>query len=393
MSCRLCREDAVVELIDFGRQPIVHHLLKTKSERYDKYLFRLGFCEMCGFLQLIECISPEILYKNYFTISGWKNQPHVPRLIEVLQGVSGVDFDHSILDIGCNDGSFLIALENAGYVNLHGIEPTMDSFNIASNKGLSVYNGFFGEDVAKNTYGKDRFDIVITRYVLEHIVDLADFLKGISLIIRDSGILIIEVPDSEWNLDYLDYALWEEHVNYFTINTLRMLLETYGFSIVHYETTLFSGKALTVYCEKRQKTIKNVQYKNYDLKKIHKYGKSWQPFKENLHNFLETRNRPIVMYGCGARSSNFINFTEIHNMVDFFIDDQGEKQNLYVPGCNLKITPWHEAYSEKYTMLLGVNTENEYKVIEKRKLHMSNVFSTTPPSTNLPMFWKNIIYD
>jgi len=118
-----------------------------------------------------------------------------------------------------------------------------------------------------------------------------------------------------------------------------------------------------------------------------------QPFKENLHNFLETRNRPIVMYGCGARSSNFINFTEIHNMVDFFIDDQDEKQNLYVPGCNLKITPWHEAYSEKYTMLLGVNTENEYKVIEKRKLHMSNVFSTTPPSTNLPMFWKNIIYD
>ena len=76
MSCRLCREDAVVELIDFGRQPIVHHLLKTKSERYDKYLFRLGFCEMCGFLQLIECISPEILYKNYFTISGWKNQPY-----------------------------------------------------------------------------------------------------------------------------------------------------------------------------------------------------------------------------------------------------------------------------------------------------------------------------
>jgi hypothetical protein len=80
-------------------------------------------------------------------------------------------------------------------------------------------------------------------------------------------------------------------------------------------------------------------------------------------------------------------------IVHHLLKTKSEKQNLYVPGCNLKITPWHETYSKKYTMLLGVNTENEYKVIEKRKLHMSNVFSTTPPSTNLPMFWKNIIYD
>ena len=48
----------------------------------------------------------------------------------------------------------------------------------------------------------------------------------------------------------LDYSLWEEHINYFTLNTLKTLLKKHSFEIIHYETTLYSGKALTVFCKK-----------------------------------------------------------------------------------------------------------------------------------------------
>ena len=76
-----------------------------------------------------------------------------------------------------------------------------------------------------------------------------------------------------------------------------------------------------------------------------------------------------------------------------FVDNQVEKQGLYVPGCNLKINPWDRKYANNHTVILGVNTENEYKVIHRNKLNKQNVYSSMPPSANLPMFWKNMIYD
>jgi len=75
------------------------------------------------------------------------------------------------------------------------------------------------------------------------------------------------------------------------------------------------------------------------------------------------------------------------------VDNQVEKQGLYVPGCNLKINPWDRKYANNHTIILGVNTENEYKVIHRNKLNKQNVYSSMPPSSNLPMFWKNMIYD
>ena len=391
MICRLCDSDSVVELIDFGRHPIVHNLKKAQYDKSKDYVFKLGSCSKCGFLQLMEPISPEVLYKNYLFMSGWKNQPHISRLIEVMESISGINYHNPILDIGCNDGSFLKSLREVGYSNLYGVEPTSDAFNIAIKNDLNVYSGFFGYEFSKNVYDKGKFNVVTTRQVLEHIVDLADFLKGIRYVLKDDGVLVIEVPESEWNLDYLDYALWEEHVNYFTINTLEMLLSRHGFRIIHYETTLFSGKALTVYCEKVN--FVNIEYSNYDLEKINKYEKHFPVFKTEIQKFLREKEHPVIMYGCGARSSNFINFTEIGDLISCFVDDQVEKQGLYVPGCNLKINPWDRKYANNHTVILGVNTENEYKVIHRNKLNMQNVYSSTPPSANLPMFWKNMIYD
>ena len=390
--CRICEGNTVETLIDFGDQPIVNDFLSSRDEEYSTYPFRLGFCLKCGFLQLIDTISPESLYKNYFTVSSWKNQPHVQRLIGVIEDISGLNQKDKILEIGCNDGSFLEQLRVQGYSNVYGIEPTKDSFELAVSKKLVVNHSFFTNETSRNYYEKNIFDLVVTRQVLEHITDLDDFLEGIDFVLNEEGTLVIEIPDSNANINSLDYGLWEEHVNYFTLDTLKTLLQKHFFNVIHYEVTLFSGKALTVFCQK----MKHKQSKKtflYDISPIIKFRDDWPVFKENLMNFLDSRDRPIAMYGCGARSSNFLNFTGAAKKVDFYIDDQVEKQNLYVPGENLKIKPWNEKYCNDYYMLLGVNTENEYKVIKKRRFAPNKFSSVLPPSQNLPEFWKNMLYD
>lgn len=388
--CRVCEGNSVETLIDFGDQPIVNNFLSSHNEEYKTYPFRLGFCLKCGFLQLIDTINPEILYKNYFTVSSWKNQPHVQRLIEVIEDITGLNHNDRILEIGCNDGSFLEQLRTKGYSNIFGVEPTQDSFELATSKKLEVNHCFFTNKTSRNYYEKNDFNLVVTRQVLEHISDLDDFLEGINFVLNDEGTLVIEIPDSQANINSLDYGLWEEHVNYFTLNTLKTLLHKHFFNVIHYEVTLFAGNALTVFCKKMNHK-KTKEIINDDMMAINKFRDDWPFFKENLLNFLDSRDMPIAMYGCGARSSNFLNFTGAAKQVEFYIDDQIEKQNLYVPGQSLKIKPWEEKFRDEFYMLLGVNTENEYKVIKNRGLIPNKYSSVLPPSQNLPEFWKKMI--
>ena len=152
--------------------------------------------------------------------------------------------------------------------------------------------------------------------ILESSALIDDFLEGIDFVLSEEGTLVIEIPDSSANINSLDYGLWEEHVNYFTLTTLKTLLQKHFFNVIHYEVTLFSGKALTVFCQKMKHKQRKEIFLN-DMSSINKFKNDWPVFKENLMNFLDSRDRPIVMYGCGARSSNFLNLTGAAKKVDF----------------------------------------------------------------------------
>ena len=60
MNCRVCESNSYKKLIDFGNQPVVHHLLDNKNQKYEKYPFQLNYCEVCGFICIDKPIHPNI---------------------------------------------------------------------------------------------------------------------------------------------------------------------------------------------------------------------------------------------------------------------------------------------------------------------------------------------
>ena len=115
MICRGCKEGEIELLMDFCNQPIVHNLLNSATSCSLSYPLEIGVCTAYGLLQIIRPIPASKLYENYFTLSSWKNQPHVDRLIWIVQNLVGISHQDSICEIGCNDGSFLESLKKAGY--------------------------------------------------------------------------------------------------------------------------------------------------------------------------------------------------------------------------------------------------------------------------------------
>src|SRR5688572_14372892 len=143
-SCHLCAAGNLRPLLDFGEHPIAHRFVTDPSTREYVHDVKLVLCEQCGLVQLADPIPPELLYTEYSWLSAWKPQPHIPRLITLIDQLSGIDKSARILEVGCNDGTFLAALREAGYENLVGIEPARDAVTAAHEKGLHVIHGYFG---------------------------------------------------------------------------------------------------------------------------------------------------------------------------------------------------------------------------------------------------------
>ena len=200
---------------------------------------------------------------------------------------------------------------------------------------------------------------------------------------------MLEVPDHDMNYENFDYSFWEEHVNYFNLKTLELLLQKNNFRILHHETTLYSGKALIVFAEKNKKKMKFFTSSKDNFNKINNYKKNFKVFKNKLEDFLKKFKKNIYIYGCGARSCNFVNLVGIGKYISGFVDDNKLKQNKYVPDSNLKIFSPNQINLDDSVILLGVNTENENAII--KKTNSKHVYSILPPSTRLPDFWKIMI--
>ena len=58
-----------------------------------------------------------------------------------MKAISGMNPKSNLLEIGCNDGSFLASLNEDGINKCIGIEPSKDAFLLAKGKGFAYTNG------------------------------------------------------------------------------------------------------------------------------------------------------------------------------------------------------------------------------------------------------------
>jgi len=389
-SCRICSSINAKPAFTFKNHPIVHHLKKNHSSN-DLYNGSLDLyeCLNCGFLFSKDYFAPAtVLYENYITLSGQKAQIHAQRLVDTI-GYFINTLKPRILEIGCNDGSFIKLLNASGYDRIDAVEPANDAYLQALTITDNVLNDFFSVDLAEKQLDAYSYDVVVTRQVLEHISDLHNFLQGIKQVLAVNGLLVIEIPDHSMNYHFCDYSFWEEHINYFTLNTLRQLLAFHGFSIFYYETAIFSGQALIVYCHLNT-TDKSVHFRDYDLDRRKDYIQAFPEFKSSFQSYLQgvkTHHESIYVYGAGCRSLCLLDFLDCDKLINAYIDDSSDKAKSYTAGSSKAILSFEETNPDAF-YLLGVNAEIEARLIAKRKFPIFSYCSILPPSNRLPTFWQ-----
>jgi 2-polyprenyl-3-methyl-5-hydroxy-6-metoxy-1,4-benzoquinol methylase len=385
--CRSCKA-SVEFLLDFGNQPIVNNLQDAPGS-VPKFSIKVGGCTYCGLVQILNPIDPSEFYTNYANASSLKREPHLEKLIGSLE--SKLPRDAKIIDVGCNDGKFLSRLREIGFEDLYGLEPTKNMSTLAVSAGFRVYNNYLdmkkSEEIVVNT---GKFDCVVLRQVLEHIENLPDFGSALRNLLKPNGLLVIEVPDAQAHFDGPDFALWEEHVNDFTLRSLKHFLQTHGLQVIESYTTQFSGVCLTVLSRLFDSPSIEVEPVSQTVDAFRKWAQCFDSFREQIQAELQefvSRDLPIAIYGVGSRSSVFLNVTKSMKKISLAIDDDPTKQGKYLPGTSILIRSREDGFKllkENSLVLLGVNGENEKKLLDEIAPRNNCVFkSILPPSEHL----------
>ena len=385
--CRSC--NASVEfLLDFGNQPIVNNL-QVEPGDVPKFPIEVGGCSYCGLVQILNPIDPAEFYTNYANSSSVKREPHLEKLIEKLESL--LPKNAKIIDVGCNDGKFLSRLRESGFNDLHGLEPTKNMSERAINAGFGVFNSYLDSAKSREIVAETGlFDCVTLRQVLEHIENLSDFGVALRNLLRPNGLLVIEVPDAQSHFDLPDFALWEEHINDFSLGSLKHFLRQHGLEVIDSYKTQFSGVCLTVLSRLVDTRSVDVEPVSQIVDSFRKWAKCFDPFRSQVQaelQYFASRDLPIALYGVGSRSSFFLNVTRSMGNISFAIDDDPAKQGKYLPGTDILIRSREDGFKllkENSLVLLGVNGENEKKLLSEISPQNKWVFkSILPPSENL----------
>ena len=139
------------------------------------------------------------------------------------------------LEIGCSTGTMLDILKEKG-CETWGIEPS-GSADRAEQKGHRVIKNVF----EKAIFPKDYFNLIILNHTLEHMDNPKLILKKINTLLKDRGIVFIDVPNfgslsskllgKKW-----PYLLPLEHKSQFTKESLTKLLKDNGFKVLYWES-------------------------------------------------------------------------------------------------------------------------------------------------------------
>lgn len=166
-----------------------------------------------------------------------EEEQHISEQVQFLaRNMHGGTID-KMLEVGPDCGAFLSVARDK-----LGIRCYFDELNEIACTKLRE-KGFL--DVNGRDDGDRRFDVIVLRHVLEHIVFPVQYLTESKKRLSPGGFVFVEVPDcSSLDLKQTD-GFCLEHVNYFSLTSMCRLMNRAGYSVVAYESAQTPGYSTT----------------------------------------------------------------------------------------------------------------------------------------------------
>lgn len=340
-KCRCCDSD-VESLLDLKEQPLANSYHENQ-ETLPNYPLELNLCPKCFHLQLSVVVDPDLMFRNYLYVSGTtetlKDYFNFFARFTIERFKNYFDMKPmNVLDIACNDGTQLNYYKNYGLKTL-GIDPAENLFE-ESSKNHTIVCDYFPSDKFET-----KFSLIVAQNVFAHTHDIYNFLLGCSNILDDKGIIYIQTSQANMVSKNEFDTTYHEHLSFFNSLSMKTIVERANLKLnnvfkfdIHGTSYIFeiSKSVLDSNLDSVLESEKNRGL--YNKETYITFADNARTISHNLKNTIsEYRDKgfKIVGYGAAAKGMTLLNFADIK--LDFIIDDNPLKHDLFTPGQNIPI--------------------------------------------------------
>ncbi|WGR69671.1 MULTISPECIES: class I SAM-dependent methyltransferase [unclassified Bradyrhizobium] len=356
--CRFCNTPLEHVFLDLGLSPLANSYLRDERAKADERFFplRAYVCGECFLVQLEEWEAPENIFGDYAYFSSYSESwlQHVKSYVARVIDRFGIGPNSKVVEIASNDGYLLQYLVEAE-VPVLGIEPAQNVAAVARAKGIPTRVEFFGERTARTLRREGlRASLLIGNNVLAHVPDLNDFVKGMSILLDDQGVITMEFPHlmrlfDECQID----TIYHEHFSYFSLVSAEKIFAAHGLTLFDLEEIPTHGGSLRIYAQHSNKGWHPISHRVHDLRAreigagyanldhYNAFEERALEIKRKLLAFLEEAKRQgkrVVGYGAPAKGNTLLNYCGITtDLIEYTVDRNPHKQGCLLPGSHIPI--------------------------------------------------------
>jgi SAM-dependent methyltransferase len=356
--CRFCGAQLEQTFVDLGMSPLCESYPAAADFRRGEsyYPLHVYVCTTCFLVQLEEFERVENIFGDYPYFSSYSDSwlKHAEDYCHKMKARLGLDAQSFVVEVASNDGYLLQYFVKQG-IPVLGIEPAANVAKVAVEKNVPTLVRFFGANLATELALQNRgADLVLGNNVLAQVPDLNDFVEGLKILLKPTGVLTLEFPHLLQLIKHNEFdTIYHEHFSYFSLLSTRKILEAHGLKIYDVEELASHGGSLRVYACRKESSTHEVkplvdmliaEEKRAGLDAPDGYRDFTAQVKQTkfeLLDFLLTAARQgkrVAGYGAPGKSATLLHYCGIgKDLIEYTVDRSPHKQGRFLPGTHIPI--------------------------------------------------------
>ena len=333
------------------------------------------YCPKCHNCQLSYTVPAEKMFSHYLYVSSTAKsfRDHFEQVAEKYIKEFNLNSDSLVIDIGSNDGIALKPLKDRD-IRVLGVEPAKNIAEIAISNGIPTINNYFNAESIKNIL--DKADLITASNVFAHADGLDEIANAAFSILKPNGRFIIEVQYLLDTIKDLTFDnIYHEHVNYWSVISLRNFFNRLGYVVSKVEHINTHGGSIRVQIGHPETEIDSsinefisneLEFGLTEYDTYLEFAKKVEQAKANVNaNIKKYKDQGLTLvgYGSPAKATTSLNYYGVKD-IDYIIEDNTLKHNKILPGVKIPIYS-KDKLNEKLPDIIIVMAWNFVEEIKK----------------------------
>lgn len=351
-KCRLCGSDKLEFIFSVGDQYINDFVPADRVGQGLRAPLDLVMCGNCTLIQLRHTAPQELLYSRHYWYRSGVTETMRAALRDVAQAVEElVDLKpgDAVLDIGANDGTLLAAYLEPDLIKI-GCEPADNLIDLLKANTKYVMHDFWTfESFSKHAaqWNASKCKVITALGMFYDLENPNKFIGDAAKALAPDGVLVAQLMCLASMLKQNDLGnICHEHIEYYSLESLRYLFENNGLEIFKIEENDVNGGSYRIFARHLNKGSIPFDEK-FTVADILAFRDRIDENKRECVEFIKqevARGKTIYVYGASTKGNVILQYYDLGTgLITAAAERSPEKFGKYTVGSWIPIVSEEEA--------------------------------------------------